>query len=112
MRKEVSLLSKTESSGNIELDIYAPRFDILLPTRCNLRQRRILLEVNCPVCECGDEDAIHCFVSCHVARQVWALLNVAQAKLICETEDGESWLRRCAVSLSKDEVTKIGVTYC
>ncbi|GKV36865.1 hypothetical protein SLEP1_g44951 [Rubroshorea leprosula] len=54
----------------IRLLVWSAYRDIL-PTMENLRQKRIAMDLECPMCHVDTETAAHCFMTCPVARAVW-----------------------------------------
>ncbi|KAJ0834488.1 putative reverse transcriptase zinc-binding domain-containing protein [Helianthus annuus] len=47
-----------------------------LPTRVELLKRNIQVpEIACPMCECGDESAVHLFTACNFATRIWSKIS-------------------------------------
>ncbi|XP_024629499.1 uncharacterized protein [Medicago truncatula] len=43
----------------------------IIPTRCNLRRRGVVLDTVCPLCFDADESSNHLFMACPMTLQVW-----------------------------------------
>lgn len=61
-----------------------------LPVVKNMFKRRVVDDVLCPVCKCGEESIYHVFAECHV-RLYWALSPISNILLMAATTSGNIW---------------------
>ncbi|KAK6130344.1 hypothetical protein DH2020_035901 [Rehmannia glutinosa] len=64
-----------------------------LPLRQNLTRKKITTDTSCPLCDHGEESAIHRVIDCDFARQCWALSNIPHSAWNHKQSDVETWLR-------------------
>ncbi|KAA3475300.1 reverse transcriptase [Gossypium australe] len=58
-------------------------FNNFLSHSCNLFQRTLRVEVNCPLCKAALEDSDHLLWSCGILQQIWASLQIKIAPDDC-----------------------------
>ncbi|KAK5846062.1 hypothetical protein PVK06_002328 [Gossypium arboreum] len=51
-------------------------FNNLVPHFCNLFQRKLNVDVACPLCKEAPEDSDHLMWSCGISQQLWASLHI------------------------------------
>ncbi|KAA3474875.1 reverse transcriptase [Gossypium australe] len=51
-------------------------FNNFLPHLCNLARRTLSVEIICPLCKKGPEDADHLMWSCEILQSIWKSLNI------------------------------------
>jgi hypothetical protein len=53
-----------------------------LPTRMNIKRKRVELDTICPMCYRADEDGGHLFLKCKKVRQVWRELLMEDTRMM------------------------------
>lgn len=49
----------------------------LLPTKANLKQRKVLQDPICDICKLEEETMAHVLWNCEIARETWACTKVS-----------------------------------
>ncbi|XP_042942843.1 uncharacterized protein LOC122277025 [Carya illinoinensis] len=75
------------SSPVNRLEVDSKAVNSILPTRQNLRQRRVIEDASCPICGLKDETIDHVLWSCPAAADVWAENDSGLQKWICEEKE-------------------------
>lgn len=77
----------------------------LLPSKDQLRVRRVEVNPFCPVCNLEQESTFHCLVMCPVAVQCWGVSSFN--KVSHTATDYIKWMEEVVKACNRDEVAKI-----
>lgn len=81
-----------------------------LPTRDNLRRKKIQLQATCELCQSGPETVTHILWSCPFARNVWALIRGRIQKCRNEVEDFFLLFKHLQYVLEGEDLDRWAVT--
>jgi ribonuclease HI len=82
----------------------------VLPTRCNLFQRKAIENKICPCCEVEDDDALHALWLCPAAKDVWGCSSSSFQKFCFAGADFQSLFAYCMDRCTKDELDLMATT--
>ena len=76
-----------------------------LPTRLNIKRKKVDLDTGCPMCNRVDEDGGHLFLKCKKVKQVWRTLMMEDVRLMLLTAPTANIMFELIWSLAEDRRT-------
>ena len=74
-----------------------------LPTRVNIKRKKVELDTRCPMCYRLDEDGGHLFIKCNKVRAVWRMLLLEDVRLDLEAAASPLLMVETILSLPKEK---------
>jgi hypothetical protein len=76
-----------------------------LPTRMNIKRKRVELDTVCPMCNRADEDGGHLFLKCKKVKPLWRCLLLEDIRLLLQSAPNPMVMMDMLCALPKDKQT-------